>query len=241
MYSTLKLQEFAMRAGQPLTARQEAFCLAYLTVPYGARAAIIAGYAPSGARVEASRLLTNANIVARIAELRGEIAKHHCANAEAALVKLEAICARAMEQGHYYTAVRAVELQARIAGLLSPRAETPAPAAPEPAASADEDGKAAVTPETTGDETDDGPDDTTAQAAAAPPDPEPASEIPPPPTGAAPPARPTRPKPAGRTPSAAARRRKSRKTAPNAASPATESPGPAPETRPAPEKRAALE
>lgn len=53
-----------------LTEKQEAFCQSYLIDFNGARAAREAGYSEDSARQEASRLLTNANIQARIHELR---------------------------------------------------------------------------------------------------------------------------------------------------------------------------
>ena len=54
-----------------LSARQEKFVLEYLVDGNGARAAIAAGYAPGpGARVTASRLLSNANVKAGLEERR---------------------------------------------------------------------------------------------------------------------------------------------------------------------------
>ena len=55
-----------------LTAKQAAFCREYLVDLCGAKAAIRAGYAESGASVEGSRLLAKANIQARIAKLKAE-------------------------------------------------------------------------------------------------------------------------------------------------------------------------
>ena len=49
-----------------LTAKQRRFVAEYLIVLNGTQAAIRAGYAVSGARVEASRLLTKANIAAAV-------------------------------------------------------------------------------------------------------------------------------------------------------------------------------
>src|SRR5688572_18848215 len=50
----------------PLSPRREAFCRHYLTEPSGTRAAIMAGYAESGADVQASRLLGNARVLQKI-------------------------------------------------------------------------------------------------------------------------------------------------------------------------------
>lgn len=50
----------------------ELFCRAYVIDLNGTKAAIAAGYSPKSAKVTASRLLTRANISARIAELAKE-------------------------------------------------------------------------------------------------------------------------------------------------------------------------
>lgn len=57
-----------------LTPRQAKFCVEYLIDLNGTQAAIRAGYATSGARTEATRLLANADIVEELNRLRGEIA-----------------------------------------------------------------------------------------------------------------------------------------------------------------------
>lgn len=53
-----------------LTPRQERFCEEYVVDLNGTQAAIRAGYAESGARSEASRMLTNPNVRDYIAELQ---------------------------------------------------------------------------------------------------------------------------------------------------------------------------
>lgn len=58
-----------------LTGKQEAFCQAYLIDFNGAKAARLAGYAEESSHVEASRLLSSANIQARINELRIQMGK----------------------------------------------------------------------------------------------------------------------------------------------------------------------
>lgn len=55
-----------------LTAKQEAFCLEYLKDLNATQAAIRAGYTENSARVTACKMLTNANIESRIAELMEE-------------------------------------------------------------------------------------------------------------------------------------------------------------------------
>lgn len=58
-----------------LTPKRARFCVEYLIDLNGTQAAIRAGYAESGARTEATRLLADADIVAELNRLRGEIAK----------------------------------------------------------------------------------------------------------------------------------------------------------------------
>lgn len=56
-----------------LTAKQEAFCVAYVETKCATQAAVKAGYSQRGARVEGHRLLTNANICERITQIQQEI------------------------------------------------------------------------------------------------------------------------------------------------------------------------
>ena len=60
------------RPPKELTERQKAFCREFLVDYNGTAAAKRAGYAARGAHVEASRLLRNAKVAARLAELRAE-------------------------------------------------------------------------------------------------------------------------------------------------------------------------
>ena len=55
-----------------ITPKQERFCQEYIIDYNGAKAAIRAGYAENSARKTASRLLTNADILARVRELQRE-------------------------------------------------------------------------------------------------------------------------------------------------------------------------
>ncbi len=103
---------------KPLTERQEVFCREYLLDPNATRAAISAGYAPGSAHVQAHRMLTNDKVIDRIMENRRAIAERHCADADAFMVKLEALYRRGWEMCQITAAVRAVELQAIISGVL---------------------------------------------------------------------------------------------------------------------------
>ena len=104
-----------------LNPRRDDFCREYVCDPNGTRAAIRAGYARESAHVEASRLLRNAKVQDRIQELRTEIAERHCLRADALMGKLEAVFHRAYNDHQMHAAVRAVELQAKLAGAVLER------------------------------------------------------------------------------------------------------------------------
>jgi hypothetical protein len=107
--------------GTPLTPRQEAFCRHYLTEPSGTRAAIVAGYAESGAKVQAHRLLTNANVLQKISALRRAHALSYTPDRDTMLDKLEAFFEEAMKGESYSAALRALLAQAELGGLLNRR------------------------------------------------------------------------------------------------------------------------
>jgi hypothetical protein len=107
--------------GTPLTPRQEAFCRHYLTEPSGTRAAIVAGYAESGAKVQAHRLLTNANVLQKISALRRAHALSYTLDRDTMLDKLEAFFEDAMKGESYSAALRALLAQAELGGLLNRR------------------------------------------------------------------------------------------------------------------------
>lgn len=56
-----------------LTDKQEAFCQEYIKDSNGLQSALRAGYSENGAKEQASHLLTNNNVLERIATLRGAI------------------------------------------------------------------------------------------------------------------------------------------------------------------------
>ncbi len=108
-----------------LNLRQEHFCREYVLDPNGARAAVKAGYEPRSAHVQASRLLRNDKVQTRIGDLRADIARRHGVRADVMIGKLEAVFRQAYETCQPHAAVRAVELQARLAGLIGAPREVP--------------------------------------------------------------------------------------------------------------------
>jgi phage terminase small subunit len=108
--------------GRALAERRENFCHYYILSGNAARAAINAGYSSRNARQQGSRLLTKADILARIAEMRRDLGLRNRIDRDTIMAKLEA-CYRGAMTGHmYFTAIRAAEAQARLAGLFPDRA-----------------------------------------------------------------------------------------------------------------------
>ncbi|MBT5414649.1 MAG: terminase small subunit [Rhodospirillaceae bacterium] len=102
-----------------LPGRQEKFCRHYMLTGDGTRSAVIAGYSPRSAPSQASRMLRNDKIRRRLAELRGDFRRDFNYDRDLAMARLEALYRHALRKERYATAIRATELQARLAGLLA--------------------------------------------------------------------------------------------------------------------------
>jgi hypothetical protein len=100
-----------------LKPRHERFCRSFVECANATLAAKAAGYTAASARNAGYRLLRHPRIVARITQLHGEMAQAHCRNLDILLGKLETIYRRAVDDHHFAAAARAVELQAKLAGL----------------------------------------------------------------------------------------------------------------------------
>lgn len=89
-----ELHELERQAATPET-RREVFCLHYAAHGNGTQAAIAAGFAPLSAHVTASRLLRDAKVAARLAELRrpaiAKLERRAGASLDRLVVELEAI------------------------------------------------------------------------------------------------------------------------------------------------------
>lgn len=72
-----------------LTAKQERFALEYVVDLNATQAAIRAGYAESGARTEGARLLANAGVQAKVAELAEQRAEKTGLSAERVLAEIQ--------------------------------------------------------------------------------------------------------------------------------------------------------
>ncbi len=103
---------------RPLSPRQETFCHSYVYFPNAANAAREAGYEAASARQQGHRLLRTPCVAARVAAIRQRMAEDGCRETGVLLGKLENVHNRAIEDHHYVAAARAVEIQARLAGLM---------------------------------------------------------------------------------------------------------------------------
>jgi len=79
-----------------LKQKQETFCVEYFEKGNAVEAALQAGYKGHGIRVTASRLLTKANIQARIAELREEVKSAAVMNVQERMERLTEIARASM-------------------------------------------------------------------------------------------------------------------------------------------------
>ena len=116
---------------RPLTMRQERFCQAFVLDPVAARAAREAGYSREWAGKIGWRLLRSDRIRARLLEIQTDLARELNDGLDPFIGKLEVIYRQAVADRRTLAAVRAVELQARLARLkhrLPPPAEEAAAA-----------------------------------------------------------------------------------------------------------------
>ena len=81
-----------------LTAKRERFCQEYVIDCNGTQAAIRAGYSKNGADVQAIRMLRNARIKERIAELQEQIAKTAGLTAEYVIMGFMEVYERCMQK-----------------------------------------------------------------------------------------------------------------------------------------------
>lgn len=122
---------------EQLSARQEAFCAAYVRLGSAAAAARRAGYSDGAAKSQGWRLLQDPKVRARLDELRRTEGGPTGGGVDLAglMAKLEAVYDDARRHREYNSAVRAVEAQARLLERFGAAAATPEtePAVPDAA------------------------------------------------------------------------------------------------------------
>ena len=104
-----------LRGCHGLNCRQERFCYAFVSSGCAAAAAEAAGYAARWAANHGYRLLKQGRIRARVADIQVELSRDACSDMDVFLGKLESVYRRAVGERHFHAAVRAVEIQARLA------------------------------------------------------------------------------------------------------------------------------
>ena len=104
-----------------MISKQERFCQEYVRLNNGTQAAINAGYAKSGARTEASRMLAKPNIAARVAELQAEIKARTMLDVERRMEILAKIATEEYESQN--DRMRAIDLLNKMTGEYTQRHE----------------------------------------------------------------------------------------------------------------------
>jgi len=103
-------------AGSGLTARQAAFCEAFVLGGSAAAAARAAGYSATGARTQAWRLLQQPAVRRRLQELRYSAQASETAFAARLMARAERLWDAAQADDNHGLALRALQMQFRIAG-----------------------------------------------------------------------------------------------------------------------------
>ena len=110
---------------KPLTPRQERFCHYFVLYACASVAASEAGYSRKSAKHQGYRLLRTGRVRARIQALHAEHCRDQAGDTEALIGKLENVYRRAIEDHHFHTAARAVELQAKLTREAASRRPAP--------------------------------------------------------------------------------------------------------------------
>ena len=103
--------------------KHDQFCQEFVKDLNATQAAIRAGYSSRTARQQGSRLLTNANIQSRIAQLQAGTGKRNRIDTDNIIAKLEAVYQGSLQDKRYSAANRAAELQGKLAGLFTDKSE----------------------------------------------------------------------------------------------------------------------
>ncbi|HJO74308.1 MAG TPA: terminase small subunit [Rhodospirillales bacterium] len=116
---------------RPLNPRQERFCHYFVLYASASVAAHEAGYSGKSSKHQGYRLLRTDRVRDRIRAIHAEHASDLGGNTDALIGKLEAVYRRAIQNHHFHTAARCVELQARLAAMKNRKEPLPAlPALP---------------------------------------------------------------------------------------------------------------
>lgn len=111
-----------------LTARQRRFAEEFIKDGNGAQAAIRAGFSPKGAKVHASRMLTDANVMLTIEQLRAPVVEAAQITLASHLKTLEELRDAATASENFAPAVRAEIARGQASGLYTEKREHTFPA-----------------------------------------------------------------------------------------------------------------
>lgn len=107
---------------EQFTAKPARFCEEYVIDLNATQAAVRAGYAKGSAHVQASRLLSDANAKARMAELRAEVRERNDVTVDHLVAKLVELRDRAVTAGQMGPAIRAEERRGKtVAAFIDQR------------------------------------------------------------------------------------------------------------------------
>lgn len=110
-----------MSYSEPLSPRQEAFCRYVARGASAAAAARAAGYSPETAKQQGSRLMSRIEIRRRVWLLRHDREQRLWVDQQRIVDALQQILHAARQEGDFRTALRCVELEARLIGVLPDR------------------------------------------------------------------------------------------------------------------------
>ncbi len=102
----------------PLTPRQKRFCEQYMILPTKKEAVIAAGYSEKGATITAAKLMKRPEVQEHIAKLEAEAKERNNINQDEIIGRLRENYASAKEAKQFNACNRAVELEAKMGGLL---------------------------------------------------------------------------------------------------------------------------
>ena len=103
-----------------MNSRQTHFCQEYAVDHNATRAAIAAGYAKNSARVTGSKLLTNANIKQKLANIQAETATKLAITKESQIEDIQDIADKAKKSKQYSAALKGKEIINRMLGFNEP-------------------------------------------------------------------------------------------------------------------------
>jgi len=104
-----------------LSSRRESFCQQFVVDMNATAAAARAGYSQATAKQQGSRLLTNVDVKARVAELQAGIAERCEVSVDSVVAELEEARSQAIATGQASAAVSASLGKAKVCGLLLDR------------------------------------------------------------------------------------------------------------------------